>query len=326
MKTRTVIAVLVTAGALCLSYSARALTLIYEDPASPHFGQVYVGPIKINMINYDAATLYPSLGDGFSTGFSGAPTNIVGIKGGVNQLDALTASQASGAKTTPNNYGNGLDDVWGIAKVTAITTPTGDIVWTPSVKMTEITAKFYGEQDFHISQHQTSQIIDGVGLHVDFYEDPTRNFDPTGGTGVNTSESLYPTVTDGTLMLRTSAVAGFIRATGAEGGLATEFETTSDLNDSNGTGQSYLSVYDSTTRDYAQFNTSDFTSLDGSTNADIQVQFTTTANAGPVVGDWLVRSSDPVLADVPEPVEGTLLLVGAAMLMLRRQLKKQVDG
>ena len=324
MKTRTLIAVLITVGTLCLSNAARALVLSYEDPLNPNYGKIYNGPIKINMINYDAGTLYGNLGDGYATGFSGSPTNTVGINGGVSGLDSIIpTTQASGAQATGSGYGiSGKEDTWGIAKVTAITTPNGDIIWTPSVKMTEITAKFYGEQDFHISQHQTSQTIDGVGLHVDFYEDAARNFNPTSGTAVNAAEALYPTVTDGTLMLRTISVPDFIRNDGTEGGSATEFESTLNMDDFNGAGSAFLALYDPSTRDYGQFNSDFFLSLDGLSTADIQLQFTTTANTSPVVSDWLVRSSDPVIAVVPEPVQGTLLLIGVAILMLRRQVNR----
>lgn len=310
-------------AALCLPNGARAISLVYEE--GPNIGKPYTGPVTIKMFNYDMGTVYTNYVLGTTYGYSGVRTNI-GYQAGVTALDAQTFLQATGARTIPGGYGNTLEDSWGIARVTGIYTPDNYAVWTPAVKSNEITAMFWGQQDFWLRQAGIDvQAIDGVGMHVDFYEDPAMNYTPTNGALWRAGLSGYTNTTDGTLILRTSTVAGFIHGAGADGGLATEVESLFNETADTGTGDAYLSVYDSTTRDYNQFNGNMFVDLLGVTNADIKLEFTTSpTTVGPVNAKWLVSSQDPLTtAAVPEPMQIALLVAGGAVLVLRRRLQRE---
>ncbi len=317
MNTKKLMAVLVAGGTLCLPSAVNAISLVYLE--GPNVGQTYAGPVTIKMFNYDTGSLYPTYAMGSSYGYSGSPTN-VGYQAGVSALDSQVVLQAANASLIPGGYGDTLEDSWGIARVTGIYTPDNYAVWTPLAANKEITAMFWGEQDFYLRQSALDvQTMNGVGMHVDFYEDAALNYTPTNGTLWKTGLAAYATATDGTRILRTASVAGFLHGAGAEGGLAAEFESLFNTTALTGTGAAYVSLYDASTRDYSQFNSDMYTGLTGLT-ADIKLEFTTSATS---VSDWLVTSQDPLTATavIPEPVEATLLVMGGALLMLRRRLQ-----
>jgi hypothetical protein len=301
--------------------AAHAVPLIYEE--GPNYGQPFVaGPVTIKLTNFEVGTVYPNYapGTGFGFGALGADASVCA---GVTTLDGLATSPAGslplGPCTGVDPNGPNREDSWGIAKVTRIEDVYSDALWTPAGKGQEITVLFYGEQDFYLEQvNADEQWIDGAGMRADLYSEPLPTataFNATGGTGARTAANTYPTVTDGTLILTTISVPGHIHQAGVAGGLATEFEARFNGASLTGDGEAFLSVTGGA--DAAQFNHDTFAPLAaGLPTADIRVQFDT---APTPVADWLVTSWGPIVAQVPEPGSLALLVVGAAVLAVRRR-------
>jgi hypothetical protein len=318
-------------GALCalsaliaFSPSASAVDFSYEDTVSGHaIGEAFTGGgFRINLQNFDMGTTYPSLGaTGTSAGF-GQDGGAASVGAGITALNGIQTAGPTGAV--------GAEDSWGIARIITITDLVGSVIWSEAGKNAEITAMFYGVQDFYIRQLANGfQNIDGTGLTADFYfqskTDPLyTQYDPNSGSAGRTGLDDYTTVTDGTMFLRTVSVPDFIHDAGVLGGLDTEFNSTFN-NTSGGQGQAYVSVTGGA--DAAQFDTNGFVSPFGTgTTADLFAQFTTVAPSG--VSDWLVSSNDPVrgnIAGVPDSGSTLLMLtMGLAGLALgyRRRNRK----
>jgi len=331
------------------------LSFRYEEAGGGHaIGDTFTGgDFRINLSDFDMGTLYPSLGaPGTSVGF-GQGGSAASVQAGITALDAIQTSGANGALPTPTTINGvaqpgtvGLEDTWGIARITQITDAAGFIIWSEAAKNQQLTIVFYGEKDFYLRQLASGfQQTDGVGLHVDLYlqdkTDPSYTpFNPFLGSTGRLDLSHYATVTDsngttaalGVPILTTVSTPGFIHDAGVLGGLAAEF--TSNFNQtSGGDGQGYLSVTGGTMA--SQFNTNGFVSPFGTGNtADLFAQFTTRAILGTpdAVSDWLVSSNDPVrgrlAVGVPEAsttMAGAagLLIVGATLYRRRLQAAKK---
>jgi hypothetical protein len=313
-----------------LSLTANAqFTLSYEDTVSGHaIGEAFSGPFRINLQNFDMGSLYPDLGaPGTARGYGANGTGTQSVAGGISTLNGLQTSGATGAVAN--------EDTWGIARIISITDLAGSVVWSETVKNAQLTVMFYGEQDFYVNQLANGfQEINGVGLHVDmYYQSKTApgytQYNPLPGSAGRLTASQYATVTDGEMILSTLSTGGFIHNAGTLGGLATEFSSVFNAT-SGGTGQVYLNVTGGTQA--SMFNHDYFTSpyVPGAT-ADLFAQFTTTIN-DPAVGDWLVRSNDPVTGNfftpIPEPSTYGLIAAGALLgaIALRRRVQKRVQA
>jgi hypothetical protein len=288
--------VLATAARADLSFRAG-----YED---------YGGALKIKIVALNNGAVYPSLG---------AAGTVVS---GEAAVDAI-AGQVPPAGGMPG------EDSWGVAKVTTITTPAGDILWQDGDFDLQLTALFYGEVDFYVEQiDAANQRIGGTGLSFALYEDSTVGgtpYDPSPGSAARTALTAYTTVTDGTLVLSGVSVAGHIHMAGVAGGLATEFESRYNTSSLTGDGDAFLQVTGG--RDAALFDTDTFDPLDGAyPKADLQLAWDTyPALVGPDPGDsggsdWLVEADDPIRGTyVPEPATLGLVAAGALALVRRRR-------
>jgi len=312
-----------------MSSRAMAISFIYEDATSGHaVGSAFTGGgFRINLQNFDNGTLYPNPLPGGAVGF-GAGGTAGSVAAGIAALNAIPGQ-------TPPTGGVAPEDTWGIARILTITDLAGAVIWSETGKNAQITAMFYGEQDFYVSQLASGfQNIDGTGLRTDFYIQSKAAggytaYDPLMGSAGRSGPSSYSTVTDGELFLSTVSVANFIHAPGTLGGLATEFNSTYNSS-SGGQGQAYLNVVGGTDR--AQFDTNSFVSPFGTgTTADLFAQFTTTALIAPNgVANWLARSNDPIAGflgtpSVPE-TGSTLVMFGLGLALLAEGYRRRRQG
>jgi len=304
------------AALVALAPSANAIPLTWVT--GPQAGQAFAGgAIQIKATNYDTGSLYPVQPVG--TVVSGAAT-----------LDALQSR-------APLGFVAGQGDSWGILKITEIDARASDGVLRPifvdSSSSFELTAMFWGVTDFMLTQISPGsalpgggQIIDGTGLRVDLYSDPSKNFNQTGGPGLAHTVNTYPTVTNGTLELSLLSTPGFINAAGTLGGIATEFES----NTAN-TGYAALNVTGGASA--AQFDTNGigfsgsfgaaFTpGLGATTAADIWFSFTSTQGSD----GWDITSNDPMLANIRPGVPdtgSTLLMLGAGLALMGEAYRRR---
>jgi hypothetical protein len=270
------------------------LSLSYEEAGGGHnIGDVYTGPYYITFADFDMGTIYPTIPVGSSIGDGAGGTGTQSVAGGITTLNGAQTSSATGAQvidTTINGVDQGAasagtEDSWGIARVAQITDLSGRVVWSETGKNAQISVYFYGEKDFYLNQlNANEQEINGVGLHADFYYQSKSDvgytpYNPDLGSAGRTATG-YTTVTDGTLLLSTVSVPGFIHDPGVAGGVATEFLSHFNPN-SGGDGQAYLSVTGGSAA--AQFNTNEFTGGDvPGVTADLFAQFTTQAYSWPL--------------------------------------------
>jgi len=333
-------AFLAALGSLALAPHAQAqLTLVYEENFGTRvIGEAFSGPFRINLQNFDMASVYQPLGaPGTAIGFGANGTGPQTVAGGISTLDANQAAGANGAIIQPTTVNgvvqpglNGPDDSWGIARILTITDLDGGVVWSETGKNQQLTTMFYGAKDFYVNQLANGFLqIDSVGMRVDLYlqnkSDPGYTaYNPFLGSAGRTGIDTYTSVTDGFKILSTVSTGGFIHNAGTLGGLATEFSSTYNST-SGGTGQVYLNVIGGT--DAERFNTNFHSStfMPGLT-AHLFAQFTTVIND--TATDWLVRSNDPVTGNftpVPEPSTYGLAavagLIGIIAFRRRRQTK-----
>jgi hypothetical protein len=322
------------AALFTLSPRVSALPLTWLD--GPQAGQAFNnGTIVIKAINYDTGTLYNALPVGTSAGYTGSPG--AGVAGGEATLNALPG-QRSPINGQPN------EDSWGIVKITDILAVASDgllhNVYNHIASPYELTAVFWGIHDFYLNQISAGsglpgagQVIDGTGMRVDIYSDPSKNFNPLtlGGPGGRTGPNGYTTATDGTLELSLQSTSGFINANGTFGGAATEFES----NTAN-VGYAALNVTNGSASTRPQFDTNGigFGGSYGSsfapglvTNAaDVWFSFTSTQGQG----NWDITSNDPMLANITSgqvPDSGSSLMMlagGLALLGVAFRYRKQI--
>ena len=309
---------------LAVSGTAGAITLIYEE--GPNIGQWYgPGPVTIKLTNFDVGSLYP-IGVA-PTGYSGlpAPADGGGEAAGVAALDGVDIVSPPGALalgTYPGLDGF-MEDTWGIGKITRIEDPALDAVWTTLGKGYELNVIFHSEQDIFVETQGVGpdQRIDGVGLRVDVYSNPTGSFSAVGGTALRGAGNTYPGITGGVLELSMLSLPGYINIAGVGAGLATQFESRFNPVTTTGDGEAFVELI-AGTNSYAQFNTDGWAmpgpnaaalgGLGFDLTADLRLQFDTSPNllAGT---DWLVTSDDPVKGTVlliPEPLTMMAVVLG----------------
>jgi hypothetical protein len=315
------LASLALASAIGFSPSAMALNLVWVD--GPQAGQTFSGGgIQIKAVNYDTGSLYAPLALNSAIGFGqgGASADVA------SGITALNAAQTR----APLGVVAGQNDSWGILRITNIQATASDGVlrdiYNSAVSPVELTAMFWGVNDFYLKQISAGsglagagQIIDGQGLAVNIYSDPSKNFNQTAGpTGAHTVNT-YPTATDGTLELSLLSTPGFINAAGTLGGVATEFES----NTAN-TGYAALNVIGGASA--AQFNTNAIgfggssggafsAGLGNQTSTDVWFSFTSTQG----VNGWDVTSNDPMLANIATATPdggSTLLMLGSGIVLM----------
>ena len=304
--------------------TANAITFTWLE--GPQAGQAFTGgAVEIKAFNHDTGTLYPTQPNG--TTVSGAAA-----------LNALSAGLGGGQalNSQPN------EDSWGIFKITDILArgPNNQsyAIYNHLANNYELTGMFSGIQDIHLTQVSqgsgvpgAGQVIDGAGMTVSIYSDPSKDFnsDPNGGNNGpsdRTAANQFPTVTNGTLELLLQSTPGFINANGTFGGVAAEFESNTAA-----VGYAALNVVGGASA--AQFNTnqvgfkgsygSEFMpGLAGQTATDVWFAFTSTQGES----GWDIRSNDPMIAVLGGPsvpdggstvvllASGLLALAGAARL------------
>ena len=319
-------------ASLGMSSSANALTFTWLE--GPQIGQTFTGGgIQVKAINYDTGTLYNELtvGTGLGFGANGASANVAA---GITDLNAAAAIDRGALGAVA-----GQNDSWGILRITSIqATDSGGVlrdIYNSAVNNYELTAMFWGVEDFYLEQvappgtiAAEGQVIDGIGLRVDIYSDLAKNFDQTPGpTGPHTVNT-YPTVTDGTLELSLLSTPGFINADGTFGGVATEFESNTAATGYaalNVTGGASAAQFDTNAIGFGGSSGAAFSpGLAGQTATDIWFSFTSTQG----VNDWDITSNDPMLANISGiPDSGsTLLMFGLGLGLLaagyRRRSRK----
>jgi len=322
---RTGILLTTVAGLMGLLPSATAIPLVWLD--GPQAGQTFAGGgIVVKAFNFDTGTLYNTQPNGTTIGYTGNPGP--GVAGG----EAALNNPAVVSRPVLNGNPAATEDGWGIVKITQIqaiaSNGTLQDIYNSAVSGFELTAMFWGIKDFHLTQVDAGsgipgggQIIDGTGMRVDIWSDPTPDFNQTGGPAARSGISSYPTVTggDGTLELSLLSTPGFINANGTRGGSATEFEANTAA-----TGYAALNVIGGASA--AQFDTNGIgfqgssgaaflPGVAGQTSTDVWFAFTSTQGTN----GWDINSNDPMLAVVRNNVpEGgsTLLLLGAGLTAL----------
>jgi hypothetical protein len=315
-------ALLALSALTMLTHQASAIPLTWVD--GPQAGQAFAGGgIQIKAVNYDTGSLYTPLAVGTSLGFGvGGASGSTGA--GATALNGQQSRGALGAVA-------GQNDSWGILRITNIQATASDGVlrdiWNSALAPVELTAMFWGVTDFYLSQVSagsglpaSGQIIDGSGLRVDIYSDPSKNFNQTPGPLGAHTVNTYPTATDGTLELSLLSTPGFINANNTLGGIATEFES----NTAN-VGYAALNVlagasasqFDTNAIGFGGSSGGSFSpGLAGQASMDIWFSFTSTQG----VNGWDITSNDPMLANISTgqvPDSGsTLLMLGVGLIGL----------
>lgn len=340
-----------------VNIAAKGLTLVYEDGPNP--GTSFAGgPLFLKSTLFTTGTVYPvdavnadpTPGDGSAylgaVGYSGTP-DPAGPNGrpvynpagpvnltGVATLDAIpgqigpTSPQALGVYPGLNG---GLEDNWGIFRITAIQDSAGFLLWTPTGKGYDLSGLIYGQQDQFVRDPDpgdpASVIIDSVGLKVDLYRQPSLNWDPTPGPGGRLGGNLYPNINNAgqTLELSTVSLPGFLHTAGTFGGLATEYTNSFDYVNLTGDGGAYVEVtggasawqFDTDTHVMPLANQLALPGYDWT--ADLSIQFDIPDTNAPF--GWLVVGDDPIVASgvVPEPATFALLLLGGVLGIRRRR-------
>ena len=307
-----------------LTPTASAINFVWL--AGPEQGQAFAGGgIQIKAINYDTGALYnptPAFPLNSAIGFGQGGTGVQTVAGGTATLDAAQTRAAIGAVA-------GQNDSWGILKITSIQATASDGVlrdiYNEANSPVELTAMFWGVNDFYLKQVSAGipgfagngQIIDGAGLRVDIYSDPSKDFNQTAGpTGAHTVNT-YATATNGLLELSLLSTPGFINAAGNLGGVATEFESnTASVGYAalNVTGGASAAQFDTNAIGFGGSSGGAFApGLAGQASTDVWFSFTSTQGAN----GWDITSNDPMLANISTgrvPDSGsTLVMLGMGL-------------
>jgi hypothetical protein len=282
-----------------------------------------VGFVEIKYNNFDMGTVY-DVEDGVYGG-AGSTSADPKVAAGVSTLDGLNSFPATGAF--------GSEDSWGIARIVSIEDSLGiTSLYTAGQFGTEMTVMFYGIEDYYLDSNSDRQITNGTGMVLDIYvgSSAANTFDSTLGSGGRTAFDQYTTVTDGELVLRLVSIGGHINIGDAEGGADAEFRSLFRPANNTGDGQAFLAVVGGSWASYFDSNVFDgtdplFSSAYAANQAlglnydpaDAFLKFETFPTT---VGDWLVRSNDPlrlqIIDPIPEPLTASLGLMGLGALLV----------
>ena len=316
---------------LAVSGAAQALT----------FDVPYQGEVVMKFKNWDVGTLY-DVPDGEITG--------EGTLDGETQLPPVGAY--------PSGTLGSTEDSWGIFRLDSITDTSGTIdLWnrfTPG--RAEVTGIFWGERDVKLNQttvrihvddgpgpdddddgipgedpnftDYTRQDIEGVGMSVAFFEDPSNDFDPFPGAGppppadiaaARTAPGAFTTATNGALIFSMNSVPGHFASSPNE--FFTEFWPDGGPLGANASGGMFAELGkvdldgDGVADDEGIQNTPEWMRP----GADFTFEFTGEPDG---TGTWTVISDDPIRAHyVPEPM--TMLAVGIALSSLGGYVRRR---
>jgi hypothetical protein len=319
---RAALALAGIAAGIGMSPYASAIPLTWVD--GPQAGQAFAGGgIQIKAVNYDTGALYTPLAVGSALGFG-----VGGASGSVAAgATALNGQQSRGSLGAVA----GQNDSWGILRITNIQATASDGVlrdiYNSALSPVELTAMFWGVTDFYLAQVSAGsglagagQIIDGTGLRVDIYSDPSKDFNQSAGPLGPHTVNTYPTATNGTLELSLLSTPGFINANGTLGGAATEFESnTANVGYAslNVTGGASASQFDTNAIGFGGSSGAGFLpGVAGQAAHDIWFSFTSTQG----VNGWDITSNDPMLANIRTPgvpdSGSTLLMLATGLALL----------
>lgn len=254
------------------------------------------GPLVMKYVNYDVGALY-TVGNGLYVGDA--------------NLNALPQTAPTG--------GRAGEDSWAIFRVESISNANQTVTYyNRYTAAAEITGIVWGEKDTYLNQtgagSSLTQDIHGVGMHVAFFVDSSKNFDPTLGPSARAADGSYPTVTDGQLIWTFNSVAGWdVSFPGDE--FFTTFRPNAGVGDTSANGGMFAGL-----GSVPLFGT-------GAWNGDLDPNGVASGVAarldftGAVGSDgWMVNSNDPVrLTLVPEPGTMAVLVLGGLALIRRRR-------
>lgn len=282
-KSKVSAAVAAVAMSLGMAGAANALT-------------IQAGDFKMILDNYDSATTQ------------------YGTTTGVKCNTVATCDTAAGANVAPGSVGsvNTSADTMGIFSVASINQISTGIDWFVRGPGNYLTGIFGNLTDYSVEVAGTinpsTSILASGGTFSMFLN--TANYDPTLGPLVTATKDLnntmYPTISGGTLVLSGDFGSGIIGG----GDATTTFTTTYNSNSIVGGSGGYLDVTGGLWQ--TQFDTNGEIGLNGEAR-DLLASFTFRPDGAATASGWSVISSGDITGNViPEP--GSLALVALALL------------
>lgn len=290
--------------------------------------EAYTGPITMNLRNFDEGTIYV-VPDGEYGRYEDGDADPTGdgstVAAGITTMDGLPQLAPTGG------FLGHQSDTWGILELQNILKADGsdDILWQRGDNGEHIMGLFWGLQDMGMEQTTNPvdgtvrQEIRGVNINLAFFFEQEDDWpgNATGPAGWSTPGGVptYADVTDGTFMWSFVSAPGIsLDDTSAE--FIGEFSQNQGANFAS-TGAALGVVGAVPGWGEGPFN--DFfiegmvpawapgdTLLSGQTGvADIRFDFDATEDFS---GDWLLRSTDPIEAWMPEPITMAGMLMGLA--------------